>query len=207
MTYYQNKYFIIIIFIIFIGTKESLSEMDNSTELINKTSNYLDNINSLKSKFVQVDQFGNSSSGNLYIKKPGKMRIEYDDPTKILIVVDGFYFIYVDLEIDQATYTDLNESPAKYLLDPKWSFKSNSVKIDNVTTNGDIIQIAIKPSNDSSEENLTFIFKDNPLELRQWKIVDSQNNSVTVTLYDIEVNKNIDLELFKYQDKSVFEKN
>ena len=67
--------------------------------LINKTSNYLDNINSLKSKFVQVDQFGNSSSGNLYIKKPGKMRIEYDDQTKILIVVDGFYFIYVDLEI------------------------------------------------------------------------------------------------------------
>ena len=76
-----------------------------------------------------------------------------------------------------------------------------------MTTNGDLIQIAIKPSNDSSEENLTFIFKDNPIELRQWKIVDSQNNSVTVTLYDIEVNKNIDLELFKYQDNSVFEKN
>ena len=62
------------------------------------------------------------------------MRIEYDKPLQILIVVDGFYLIYVDEEIDQATYMDIDDTPAKYLLDPNWSFGSEALDIYELLT-------------------------------------------------------------------------
>ena len=160
----------------------------------------------MESKFIQIDQNGNSSSGVIFLQRPGKMRIEYNKPDQILIVVDGYYLIYVDEEIDQATYMDIDDTPAKYLIDPDWSFGSEAIEIYDANTDGDLINIYAKPYDKKSKERIKFIFKEKPLELRQWEIIDQKKNSITVTLYDVELNNELESKLFKYEEYDLFDK-
>ena len=51
-----------------------------------------------------------------------------------------------------------------------------------------------------------FVFKDNPLELRQWEILDQKKKSITVTLYEVELNKDLKSNLFKYEEYDLFDK-
>ena len=44
---------------------------------------------SVKGRFVQTDPRGTTSSGDLYIRRPGKARFTYDAPRQLLIVSDG----------------------------------------------------------------------------------------------------------------------
>ncbi len=203
----KNRYFdILFIFLIIIVIPFLAKAQTENKDLIKKTSEYFNNIESLESKFIQIDQNGNSSSGVIFLQRPGKMRIEYNEPDQILIVVDGYYLIYVDKEIDQATYMDIDDTPAKYLIDPDWSFGSEAIEIYDANTDGDLINIYAKPYDKKSKERIKFIFKENPLELRQWEIVDQKRNSITVTLYDVELNNELESKLFKYEEYDLFDK-
>ena len=203
----KNRYFnILFIFLIIIVIPLLAKAQTENKDLIKKTSEYFNNIESLKSKFIQIDQNGNSSSGVIFLQRPGKMRIEYNKPDQILIVVDGYYLIYVDQEIDQATYMDINDTPAKYLVDPDWSFGSKAIEIYDANTDGDLINIYAKPYDKKSKERIKFIFKEKPLELRQWEIIDQKKNSITVTLYDVELNNELESKLFKYEEYDLFDK-
>ena len=82
-----------------------------SAESITKIENYLNNLKSMEAKFVQISSNGGSTEGNLYIKKPNKIRMEYADPVSVLIVGNGDYIIYNDKELDQVSHIDYEDIP------------------------------------------------------------------------------------------------
>ena len=45
------------------------------------------------------------------------------------------------------------------------------------------------------------VFSNNPLELKQWKIVDPQSVEVSVSLYDAKKDSELNNQLFEYKDK------
>jgi outer membrane lipoprotein-sorting protein len=65
----------------------TLSAQDQA-ELV-RVQTYLDEIKTLQSRFQQFSPEGGTTAGTIYLQRPGKMRIIYDDPTPILIVADG----------------------------------------------------------------------------------------------------------------------
>src|SRR5438128_1752331 len=48
--------------------------------LVAKAQAYLQGLASVKGRFVQTDPRGSTSSGDLYIRRPGKARFAYDPP-------------------------------------------------------------------------------------------------------------------------------
>ena len=68
--------------------------------------NYLNNIKTLHASFVQTASNGNTSEGKIYIAKPNKIRMEYNDPVNVSIVGDGNFIVYHDKELDQVTHID-----------------------------------------------------------------------------------------------------
>ena len=51
---------------------------------------YLNSIRTLKARFVQSNPNGSIVQGTLYVRRPGRMRFEYDPPSQLKIVADGF---------------------------------------------------------------------------------------------------------------------
>ena len=62
-------------------------------EVINKIQYFYDHISSLKAVFVQETLFPDGRreirKGKVWIKKPGKMRWEYSEPERFLIISNG----------------------------------------------------------------------------------------------------------------------
>ena len=52
-------------------------------------------------KLKQESSDENVATGKFYLMRPGKMRIEYDQPLEILIIVNGKVLTYQDLELEK----------------------------------------------------------------------------------------------------------
>ena len=173
--------------------------------LLEQASAYLNSINTLQSRFLQVDGRGGVAEGDLYVYRPGKLRLAYDPPTPILIVADGYYVIYVDLELGEPSYLDIDDTPAAFLLEPDWSFTDDSVTVKDIVRQPGVVEITAARANDPTAGDLTFVFTEGPFELRQWRVKDAQSQEITVTLFETKTGLDLDSNLFRYTDRDVFE--
>ena len=56
---------------------------------LNAISAYLNGIATAKTDFTQVNDDGSLSTGTLYLKRPGRVRFEYNPPEKLLVMAGG----------------------------------------------------------------------------------------------------------------------
>ena len=198
-------YILIFLLIIFMFFSSQIFAKKND-EIISKIENYLNNINTLQAEFIQIDHYGNSKSGILRIAKPGKIRFEYNKPSSIIIISDGKYIIFFDKELEQINRIPKNKIPIKFLIDDKFSFKKNEILIKNLNYDGNVISITIKDNKNHFSGDLTLLFEDKPLMLRQWIIQDSQGFTTKVSLQEISTDIVIDDTYFKFNYQENFDK-
>lgn len=165
---------------------------------IKKIEDYLNSVKTLQARFVQNASNGNVAEGMLWIEKPNKIRMEYDEPTNVLIVGNGDFIVYNDKDLDQVSNIDYDDIPASLILGNNIKIDGKKIKVtdfyqDSGTT---IATIEYKKSGIGP---ITLTFSNAPFELRQWKIVDPQSVEVTVSLYGSKVDEPIDSNLFRFR--------
>ena len=171
-------------------------------EALKKAEAYLNSVTTLKSRFVQVNPDGGNYNGDLYISRPGRMRLVYDAPTPMLMVADGKFLIYVDTQMNDASHLDLNDTPAGLILKENLSFSDPSVKLIEVKRGPGTLEITAAMAKDPGMGKLTLVFSDAPFELRQWRVVDAQNKEVVVTLENAQKGVSLDRSLFRYDARA-----
>ena len=79
--------------------KDAIGLTDKQTEQVHKLEKYLNAISSMRARFLQITSLGQFSQGDFLMKRPGRMRIEYDEPNPILLVSDGLWVMYKDKQL------------------------------------------------------------------------------------------------------------
>lgn len=171
-------------------------------EALRRAEAYLNSVTTLKARFVQVNPDGGNYDGDLYISRPGRMRLVYDPPTPMLMVADGKFLIYVDTQMNDASHLDLNETPAGLILKENLSFSDPSVKLLGVKRGPGTLEITAAMAKDPGAGRLTLVFSEAPFELRQWRVVDAQNKEVVVTLENAQKGVALDRSLFRYDARA-----
>jgi len=169
---------------------------ERQAELVQKAEAALDGIRTLKSRFMQATSQGEVSQGTVYLSRPGRLRIEYDPPTPLLVVANGAYFTFVDTQLKQLSYLDLDATPAGILLREKISFADKDIRIRQVTEKNGIAEIRMTSTKDTSAGSLTLIFTLAPFELRQWRVIDAQGLVTDVTLEEPQIGVALKKSLF-----------
>ncbi len=149
---------------------------------ISRIEAYLNTIRTMKSRFLQISSDGDYSEGTLYFSKPGKMRLEYDDPNPNLIVSDGVNLIFFDKELGQVSYFDLNETQASVLLTDNISFSTGNTLVTRFERGPGVLRLTIAKGSDPLEGNMTLIFSDRPLSLKKWTVIDAQGIVTNMSL-------------------------
>ncbi|WP_162917205.1 LolA family protein [Dongia deserti] len=160
-----------------------LSESDKAD--LTRVEDYLNGISSMKASFQQFTQGEGLAFGRIYLRRPGRLRVEYDPPSEILLIADGTLLSYYDAELNHIEQVPLRLSPMWFLLR------------DNVRLGGDVtvtsfkkaanaILIGMVQSDEPEAGSVLLEFGDKPLELRQWSITDSAGSEVRVGLYNTE---------------------
>lgn len=169
------------------------------TAAVKRAEAYLNALGNMQSRFLQVNPDGSTHEGELFVSRPGKMRINYDPPAQMLVVADGKWLIYVDKDVNETSYLDLNDTPAGLLLKPDMSFSDKAVQLKGVKLGKGTVEISAAQAKDPALGKLTFVFSDAPFELRQWRVLDAQNQEVAVTLFEPRFGGKLDAKMFEYQ--------
>ena len=150
---------------------------------------------------------GATAEGRLFIKKPNKIRMEYAEPTNVLIVGDGNFIVYNDLDLDQVTHIDYEDIPASLILSNLIKIDGKDLKVLDFYQDSGSTSITLDYAKKGDIGPITLVFSNNPLELKQWKIVDPQSVEVTVSLYDIKKDIDLDDSVFKFKNKKKSSRN
>ena len=161
---------------------------------------YLNRINTLQARFLQISSNGSYSEGQLSISRPGKMRIEYDPPVPVLIVADGTWMIYYDSKLEQVSYIPLSSTPAGILVREKISFSSDDLTLTGFERSANALRLTLVMADDPQAGSMTLVFSDQPLMLKKWHIIDAQGVATTVSLLKTRFGLPLNPELFHFRN-------
>jgi outer membrane lipoprotein-sorting protein len=142
-------------------------------------------ISTMKANFTQTDRKGQTVSGEMTLKRPGKIRFEYEKGANMLVVSNGKSLYLVDYDVNQVQRWPIGNSPLGALLDPNRDVRKYGKLIP--TGNPNVVSVEVRDSKHPEFGVITMIFvKDasapGGLELTNWVALDSQNARTTVRL-------------------------
>jgi outer membrane lipoprotein-sorting protein len=175
----------------------------NMDGAIKRIEDYLNGVKTLSARFMQVDSNGNVSNGKLYMRRPGRLRFEYDAPSPLLIVADGVWLILHDRELDQVNRFPLYKTPLGVLVDDPVNLREK-VEVVDVEQGLGVLRVQIIDREMPDEGWISITFTEPPLLLRQWKIRDAQGGTTALSLTDIRINQTLSPELFFFTDPPAF---
>jgi outer membrane lipoprotein-sorting protein len=171
----------------------ALSETDKVD--VARIEDYLNGLNTVKASFQQYTSSEGLAFGRIYLRRPGRLRVEYDPPSEIVLVADGTLLSYYDSELNHIEQVPLNLSPMWFLLRQNVKLGGDVTVTQFKRTSGNIM-IGLVQSDEPDAGSVQLEFGDKPLELRQWTITDSAGSTVRVGLYDAEFGVPLANELF-----------
>ena len=160
---------------------------------------WLNRLTSLKARFVQIAQNGASAEGTGWIVRPGRMRFEYDPPEPLLLVSSYGQFFYFDRQLKQATTLPIGATPLGILLRDDLKL-SGDVTVSRVERGGGLLRITLFRTGRPAEGSLTLVFGQDPVELKQWAVVDAQGQETRVSLFQTEFGGRFPAMLFDFND-------
>ncbi|MGG7566941.1 outer membrane lipoprotein carrier protein LolA [Rhodovulum sp. DZ06] len=149
-----------------------------------RISAYLNGLTTAEGDFVQVAPDGSVSDGKFYISRPGRIRFEYTPPNPTLVVADGVWVVVFDLRDCSQQTAPLSETPLDLLLKERVNLRAEGAVTGVETAGGQMRVTAVDPDR-PAEGQMTMVFSENPLELRQWIITDGQGQTTTVALSEV----------------------
>jgi outer membrane lipoprotein-sorting protein len=173
---------------------------------LDRISAYLNSIKTMQGTFTQIDGNGGLSQGQFWLSKPGKMRFEYSSSSQLTVVADGYSIMVQNKKLKTTDRYPLLDSPLDFVLSDTLDLKHNPLIVGVEHQSGSII-VRAKSGKNRMNGNITMVFADPSLELRQWTIVDAQGLQTTVTLGDVQTGVTIPGSTFVLKDESKFGKN
>jgi outer membrane lipoprotein-sorting protein len=161
---------------------------------------YLNDIRTMKARFLQSAPDGSVAEGTFYLSRPGKLRLEYDPPTPLLIIGAYQLLVYHDTQLKQTTQIPISSTPAGILVRPKITLMGADLTVIGFSERDGLDRITLAQTDDPQAGSITLIFTREPYQLRQWVVKDPQGQLTTVTFSDSRTGLAIDPKLFVFND-------
>ena len=165
---------------------------------------FLQNLTTLKAHFRQTIQRPDedtvyASNGIFYLKRPGQLRWEYDNPPTQVIVADGKRIWLHDIELEQVSHRSqqaaLKGTPAQ-LLSGTMPVEENFV-LEELGEQDGLSWIELRPRDTEAQFNKVLLgFADNSLQ--RMAMYDSFGQITRFFFSDMERNPELDSELFVF---------
>ena len=178
--------------------RRALSPQDRAD--VTAAEEYLNSITTLKARFLQISDSGAQSEGTAYLHRPGRLRLQYDPPSPLLVVADGTFLIVEDKTVDNPSYIPLGSTPAGVLVRQAVALDQGDLAVTKVSRQPGVIAITVVEAEDAASGSITLVFSERPFQLRQWRVVDAQGLTTSVSLYDVATGLPLDGKLFEYQN-------
>lgn len=170
-------------------------------EAVERVEAYLNGIETLHARFVQTTSEGARASGEVYLKRPGRVYFEYDPPHPVVILANGGMVLYYDRELEQTSYLPLSRTPLWFLLRERIEIAGEEdLRLAAVERGPRSLAVEITRPGEAAGTagSVTLVFAREPLELRRWRVVDAQGVTTEVALVDLRTGVAVDAKRFDF---------
>ncbi|MEN8237485.1 MAG: outer membrane lipoprotein carrier protein LolA [Pseudomonadota bacterium] len=164
---------------------------------ITKIENYFEKLQTMRANFVQMNQDGTIYKGKFYLLRPNKFRLDYTDPSTLLVLSDGNSVINYDSDIGDPGYISIDSTPAYFILQRHVKL-SGDITVSSLLPGENTLRATLVKTKDSQMGSLTLIFTNQPFQLKAWIVLDSQGTKTQTVLSDIQENIALDHRLFRF---------
>jgi len=152
---------------------------------LSQISAYLNQLQTAQGGFTQINSDGTLSTGQIYIKRPGRIRFEYNAPSDSMVLAGGGQLAIFDARSNTGPDRyPLNQTPLSIILQPNVDLGRESM-VTNVATDGTTTTVTAQDPDNPDYGSIQMVFTANPIELRQWVVIDDLGAETTVILNDL----------------------
>jgi outer membrane lipoprotein-sorting protein len=157
---------------------------------------YMNALETAKGGFTQINPDGTISTGMIYIKRPGRMRFDYDPPDPALVMAGGGTVAIFDRKSNEPPQQfPLKRTPLSVILEKDVDLTRANMITGHVADENSTTITAQDPENPDIGY-IDLVFTADPVELRKWVITDEAGSQTTVILGDMETGLNLPASLF-----------
>ncbi len=159
---------------------------------LGEISKYLNALRTVEAQITQINGDGSISTGKLLLKRPGKMRFEYNAPNEGVVLVEANAVAIFDGKSNQGppeTYP-LRRTPLSIILADQVNL-GRAKMVTGHSFDGTATTVRAQDPEHPEYGNIELKFTANPIELRQWVINDGEGGSTTVILGERKTGINI----------------
>ncbi len=159
-------------------------------------SGYLNEMITAEAAFTQINDDGSISTGRVYIKRPGKVRFEYDPPVQAMVLAQASTVAIFDGRSNQPPETyPLKRTPLSVILARNVDLARADMVVGH-EYDGTATMVTAQDPEHPEYGNIQLRFTNEPVELRQWIINDGSGGQTTVILGDMQTGHPLKNSLF-----------
>lgn len=149
-------------------------------------SQYLNALTTVQAQFTQINPDGTLSTGKILIKRPGKIRFEYDPPNNALVMASaGALAIFDPKGNPQPESYPLNKTPLGLILDENIDLERANMVVGHVY-DGTATQVTVQDPQHPERGRMDLFFTGPTPELRQWVVHNENGEQTIVILNDMQ---------------------
>ena len=183
----------LLLFVVFLTTSSILKADPYSLANI---SQYLQNLKILKADFSQTNPDDTISSGTILIKRPGRMRFEYNKPDKTLVLVSAGALAIFDPKGDEEPITyPIKNNPISLILKGEVDLLNSGI-VAKYKVSAEKAILTIRDPKKPQRGSVELVFVGTKPELEKFSIKNENGSSTSISLKDIEYPKKLNETLF-----------
>ena len=164
---------------------------------------HLQSVSTMTADFSQADRNGKVLTGVLTLKKPGKLRFQYEKGVPILIVAEGGALTFIDYSVKQVQRWPIKNSPLGVLLDPTRDITRYAKLVPGYDRR--VVSVEANDPKHPEYGRITLVFARDAsapggLMLQGWVALDSQNNRTTIRLSNQKFGGTVSDTVFRWND-------
>jgi outer membrane lipoprotein-sorting protein len=185
-----------------VGAIAPIAAQSVSADDLARVQQHMAAIQTMTASFTQTDRGGKTITGTLTLKRPGKVRFQYEKGVPLLIVGDGKALTFIDYSVKQVSRWPIGNSPLSFILDPSKDLSRVAKVIDSPDPRVLLVQARDPKHPEFGTITLAFTRGDGPagLTFSGWTALDAQNNRTQIRLNDQRYNGPVDDGTFRWRD-------
>ena len=176
--------------------------VEAQSDALGQVQRHLRGVDTMRADFVETNRAGQSVNGVMSLKRPGKIRFEYEEGANLLVVSDGRALTFVDYDVNQVQRWPIGDSPLSVLLNPDRDMSAFASVISNSASE---IKVRARDPEHPEYGTITIDFRKSDgapagLLLTGWTVLDSQGNVTRIALSGQRFGVAIADSTFRYRD-------
>lgn len=166
---------------------------------LDEISAYLNRFTTGQGGFTQINADGSISTGQIWIKRPGRIRFEYTPPDAGMFIAGGGQVAIFDPGSNEGPERyPLNQTPLNIILERNVDLARRGM-VTEQASDGTTTSITAQDPAHPEYGSIRLVFTADPVELRQWVVRDDGGQETTVILNDVQTGGTISDRQFNIQ--------